>query len=242
MSWYNQHVKWPFDRRKSRMDPQAFLATIADFHWLDYWALVGRWQAVLGPGRVAVAILEPGQVEDVTGDFLDRLGLGPRRALEPGLSDERTNDSLPVHLLEIARSLELFDMRPGQRMRVLNALRAGLADKASPARDGLFARGARRHPRPLRRVQPPARPGGLRPRGAVSRAAAGAGRRLLPLSRPAPRDPARRLDRAGGPRAAEPALRAARVALASPHLLGGSARPALGRGRPPVADGPVSPR
>jgi hypothetical protein len=135
MSWYNQHVKWPFDRRKSRMDPQAFLATIADFHWLDYWALVGRWQAVLGPGRVAVAILEPGQVEDVTGDFLDRLGL----AIGPGreglvFSDERTNDSLPVHLLEIARSLELFDMRPGQRLRVLNALRAGLADKASPAR------------------------------------------------------------------------------------------------------------
>ena len=36
MSWYNQHVKWPFDPRKSRMDPVAFLDTIADFHWLDY--------------------------------------------------------------------------------------------------------------------------------------------------------------------------------------------------------------
>jgi hypothetical protein len=135
MSWYNQHVKWPFDRRKSRMDPAAFLAAIADFHWLDYWALIGRWQAVLGPGRVAVAILEPGQVEDVTGDFLDRLGIGPGPGRE-GLtfSDERTNDSLPVHLLEIARSLGLFDMRPGQRLRVLNALQAGLADKAGPAR------------------------------------------------------------------------------------------------------------
>lgn len=137
MSWYNQHVKWPFDRRKSRMDPAAFLATIADFHWLDYWALIDRWQAVLGPGRVAVAILEAGQVEDVTGDFLDRLG--PGLAIGPGreglaFSDERTNDSLPVHLLEIARSLGLFDMRPGQRLRVLNALQAGLADKAGPAR------------------------------------------------------------------------------------------------------------
>ncbi len=131
MSWYNQHVKWPFDRQKSRMDPQAFLATIADFHWLDYAALFGRWQAALGPGGVAVAILETGQVEDVTGDFLARLGLG-REGLD--FSDERANDSLPVHLLEIARSLGLFDMRPGQRLRVLNALRAGLADKASPAR------------------------------------------------------------------------------------------------------------
>ena len=50
MSWYNQHVKWPFDREKSRMDPQAFLATLEDFHWLDYERLLGRWSAVLGAG------------------------------------------------------------------------------------------------------------------------------------------------------------------------------------------------
>ena len=131
MSWYNQHVKWPFDPRKSRMDPVAFLDTIADFHWLDYAALIERWQEVLGRGRVAIGILEPGQVEDVTSDFLGQLGLSRDGFV---FRDERTNDSLPVHLLEIARSLELFDMRPGQRMRVLNALRAGLADKATAAR------------------------------------------------------------------------------------------------------------
>ena len=46
-----------------------------------------------------------------------------------------------MHLLEITRSLELFDMRPGQRLRVLNALRAGLADKATAART-VIRRGA----------------------------------------------------------------------------------------------------
>lgn len=131
MSWYNQHVKWPFDRRKSRMDPTAFLATIDDFHWLDYAALVDRWRAVLGRERVAVGVLETGQVEDVTSDFLGRLGLGRDGFV---FDQERTNDSLPVHLLEIARNLELFDMRPGRRLRVLNALRAGLADKKTEAR------------------------------------------------------------------------------------------------------------
>ena len=131
MSWYNQHVKWPFDPVKSRLDPQAFLAAIDDFHWLDYARLLGRWSAALGEGRVAAAVLEKGQVEDVTPDFLARLGIDAA-GLE--LDAERTNDSLPVHMLEIARHLGLFELRGGKRMRLLNALRAGLADRAPAGR------------------------------------------------------------------------------------------------------------
>jgi len=131
MSWYNQHVKWPFDPVKSRLDPQAFLAAIDDFYWIDYARLLGRWSAALGEGRVAAAVLETGQVEDVTTDFLARLGIDAA-GLE--LDAERTNDSLPVHMLEIARHLGLFELRGGKRMRVLNALRAGLADRAPAGR------------------------------------------------------------------------------------------------------------
>ena len=129
MSWYNQHVKWPFDRRKSQMDPAAFLAGIEDFYWLDYQVLLGRWRAVLGPGRVRVRVVERGQVEDVSDDFLDGLGVSRDGLETPG----RINDSLPVHVLEIARNLGLFEMKGGRRTRVLNALRAGLADRAPAA-------------------------------------------------------------------------------------------------------------
>ena len=87
MSWYNQHVKWPFDPVKSRLDPQAFLAAIDDFYWIDYARLLGRWSAALGEGRVAAAVLETGQVEDVTTDFLARLGIDAA-GLE--LDEERT--------------------------------------------------------------------------------------------------------------------------------------------------------
>jgi hypothetical protein len=130
-SWYNQHVKWPFDRQKSRMDPQAFLATLEDFHWLDYERLLGRWSAVLGEGRVGVAVLEKGQVEDATADFLARAGIDPA-GLE--LDAERINDSLPVHMLELARHLGLHELKGGKRTRVLNALREGLADRAPAGR------------------------------------------------------------------------------------------------------------
>ena len=127
MSWYNQHVKWPFDARKSRMDPQAFLATLEDFHWLDYERLLGRWSAVLGEERVGVAVLEKGQVEDATADFLARAGIDPAGL---ALDAERANDSLPVHMLEIARHLGLHEMKGGKRQRVIAALKAGLADRA----------------------------------------------------------------------------------------------------------------
>jgi hypothetical protein len=131
MSWYNQHVKWPFNREKSRMDPQAFLAAIDDFYWIDYARLLGRWSEVLGEARVGAAVVERGQVEDATGDFLARLGVEAG-----GLEDEgaRTNDSLPVHMLEVARHLGLYELKGGRRMKLLTALRSGLADKAPAVR------------------------------------------------------------------------------------------------------------
>jgi hypothetical protein len=131
MSWYNQHVKWPFNREKSRMDPQQFLAAIDDFYWIDYARLLGRWSEVLGEARVAAAVVEKGQVEDAAGDFLARLGVA-RDGLEG--DDERANDSLPVHVLEIARHLGLYELKGGRRMKLLNALRAGLADRAPAGR------------------------------------------------------------------------------------------------------------
>ena len=130
-SWYNQHVKWPFDRVKSRLDSQAFLTTIEDFHWLDYERLLGRWSAALGEGRVAVAVLEKGQVEDAAADLLARAGIDP---IGLDLDAERVNDSLPVHMLEIARHLGLFELKGGKRTRLLNALREGLADRAPAPR------------------------------------------------------------------------------------------------------------
>lgn len=131
MSWYNQHVKWPFEPRKAEMDPAAFLSTLEDFYWLDFARLVGRWESVLGYDNVSIAVVERGQVENVLTDFLARVGIE-----SAGLSfdRERVNDSLPVHVLEIARHLGLAKMAPAKRYRLLNALTAGLSDKAPEAK------------------------------------------------------------------------------------------------------------
>ncbi|MFO7855489.1 MAG: hypothetical protein R6V44_09790 [Paracoccaceae bacterium] len=135
-SWYNQHVKWPFDRRKSRMSPTRFLAAIDDFHWLDFEATLARWADALGEEAVEIAPVErgfaaEGQVADVIGDFVARLGLDGGGFERPAT---RHNDSMPVHCLELARHMGLFEMGPKARMRVNDALRKGLAHHATAAR------------------------------------------------------------------------------------------------------------
>lgn len=126
MSWYNQHVKWPWHRQKSRMDPAAFLTSIDDYYWLDYATMLERWTDILGADRMRVRVVEQQQVTDVTRDFAGLLG--------PDLSmlsfeSERINDSLSVQALEIARHLGIFELGPVKRQKLLAALRNGLADK-----------------------------------------------------------------------------------------------------------------
>ncbi len=130
MSWYNQHVKWPFDRLKSKMGKREFLDSIGDYHWLDYATLIERWTAMLGAGNVSAAVVEPGQVENVIEDFATRIGI-PHEKLPADVS--RKNDSMPVHLLEVARNLGLFDLAPKARIRLIQALRASLEHKAQSA-------------------------------------------------------------------------------------------------------------
>ena len=131
MSWYNQHVKWPFDRQKSKMGKTEFLGSVGDFYWLDYATLLDKWTSVLGAQNVSAAVVEKGQVENVIADFVSRIEI-PLDALD--VEVKRKNDSLPVHLIEIARNLGLFDLPPNARTRVLRALHMGLAHKADPAK------------------------------------------------------------------------------------------------------------
>lgn len=130
-SWYNQHVKWPFNRRKSRMSPAEFLDAIEDFWWLDYAAVLDRWAEALGEARVSLAVVERGGLADVTEDFRAHAGLTQRGLVR---AEERSNDSLPVHALEIARHMGLFELKGGDRYRVNEALRRGLAGLGGEAR------------------------------------------------------------------------------------------------------------
>jgi hypothetical protein len=120
MSWYNQHIKWPFSRRHSTMTPQQFLGCLDEFYWLDFDQTVSRWEAALGTDKVAVRVVEKGQVGDVVTDFLELMNI----PLSDIVLDKAThNDSLPTEALEFARQVGLIDMKAGKRLQAVNFMR-----------------------------------------------------------------------------------------------------------------------
>jgi hypothetical protein len=120
MSWYNQHVKWPFSRRHSKMNPQQFLACLPEFYWLDFDHTVGLWEAALGTDKIAVRVVEKGQVSDVVSDFFALMGIATDKI---DFDNATHNDSLPIETLEFARRIGMIDMKPGRRLHVVNFLR-----------------------------------------------------------------------------------------------------------------------
>lgn len=145
MSWYNQHVKWPFSRRHSTMTPREFLGSIEEFHWLDFDRLLDRWDAALGPGRLTVRIVETGQVSDTVSDFLHHVGI-EARSLD--IADAQQNDSLPPEMLEFARRAGMYDLSGAARATVIRLLQeagrtAGCAARTlytAAERQGVLAR------------------------------------------------------------------------------------------------------
>lgn len=140
-SWYNQHVKWPFDERKSELSPQEFVRTLNEYHWLDYERLLKRWENAVGFNNVHVGVIERGQTGDVVADFARILCLA-----EGDLAADRAreNDSLPVAALEIARHMGLHDMADRERDLIVSALRRAFGGRPERG-ESVFAPAERLH-------------------------------------------------------------------------------------------------
>lgn len=121
MSWYNQHVKWPFSRRHSVMTPKEFLGCLDEFYWLDFNAMLGLWADSLGRDKVRVRIIEKGQVTDAITDFLSLAGIDGSR-LE--MADALQNDSLPTEMLEYVRAAGMYDIKNPERVAIIEFLQA----------------------------------------------------------------------------------------------------------------------
>lgn len=121
MSWYNQHIKWPFSRRHSAMTPAEFLGCLDEFYWLDFERMLGLWEAALGREKVHVRIIEKGQVTDAIGDFLALAGIdGSKLRLDAALQ----NDSLPTEMLEYVRAAGMYDIKNPERVAIIEFLQA----------------------------------------------------------------------------------------------------------------------
>jgi hypothetical protein len=148
MSWYNQHVKWPFSRRHSVMTPGEFLGCLDEFYWLDFDRMLALWEGALGRQKVHVRIIERGQVSDAIGDFFTLTGIDASRLR---LEDTLQNDSLPTEMLEYVRAAGMYDIKNPERVAIIEFLQgvaksAGLKAKTvytAAERQGVLDRFAR---------------------------------------------------------------------------------------------------
>ena len=131
MSWYNQHVKWPFSRRHSVMTPKEFLGCLDEFYWLDFNAMLGLWADALGRDKVRVRVIEKGQVTDAIADFLSLAGIDGSR-LE--MAEALQNDSLPTEMLEYVRAAGMYDIKNPERVAIIGFLQAAAKSAGCNAR------------------------------------------------------------------------------------------------------------
>ncbi|MBZ5486450.1 hypothetical protein HW452_02820 [Halomonas aquamarina] len=119
-SWYNQHIKWPWDKKFSTATPQFFVDNIDDFYWIDYLSFLNNIQGKIGSERLHVKAVAPGYVNDTVKDLIEELGLN----VEALHSYKHTNESLSAGQLEVLRRVDLFDSSGRERANILEALKS----------------------------------------------------------------------------------------------------------------------
>lgn len=120
-SWYNQNIKWPWDKKFSHCRPAYFLKHYKDFYWLDYFKLLQGITDVLGREKLYVNVVDQLGVKNTTQDFLDQAGI---ECVIPS-NLENTNSSISTAKLDILRRIDLLTLGNANKakVKILNALR-----------------------------------------------------------------------------------------------------------------------
>ena len=113
MSWYNQHVRWPFDRRKSQMSPDEFLDTIDDYYWLNFDRLADLWASAVSRSNLHLCVMKSGHNEELLEEIAPDIQLTQLK---------KDNSSITPEALELLRRIELFDLNNNQRMKIIKSV------------------------------------------------------------------------------------------------------------------------
>lgn len=117
-SWYNQHIKWPWDSKFSSATPEFFINHMEDFYWIDYKCLLDRIVSVVPRQQLYINVAGTGWIKDTVSDFLSHVGID-QRWLNPY---QDGNASLTTARLDIVRRLDLYHLPPKARKRILSVL------------------------------------------------------------------------------------------------------------------------
>ncbi|QEM82177.1 hypothetical protein [Halomonas binhaiensis] len=118
-SWYNQHIKWPWDKKFSSCTPEAFLTDFSrDFYWMNYKSLLERLEKIFGKNNLKLNVVDSYGVKDTVKDFMQVVGIDSRWLN----SYKDQNASLSSVKLDIIRRLDVYDLKPAERHKVIRAI------------------------------------------------------------------------------------------------------------------------
>lgn len=118
-SWYNQHVRVPWDRKYSSRSFDYFRENIEDFYWIDYQKLLGRISKLILPSRLYVNTIQRGFVENSVEDFMMHCGIDTAWMV---LGSDQ-NRSLSSAKIDILRRMNLIDIEPEKRWKIIKLVR-----------------------------------------------------------------------------------------------------------------------
>lgn len=121
-SWYFQNVKWQWNPKYCHLSFAEFMAHRADFHWIDYDAVLHRLETVFGAENIHLTVHESGQMPGgPVATFARHIGFDTLDGLE---EPRHVNSSLSPMMSEFIRHLP-FDTAPdAYRHKLVNACAA----------------------------------------------------------------------------------------------------------------------
>lgn len=114
-SWYNQHNRWPWDKKVRALSTTEFLDYSTNFHWIDYDKLLSRMEKVVGQDHIHVQTLGDGGVKDSLSDICEYLKIN--------IDDldilSQPNASLSPIKLEALKRIDLLELPGHKRSKLL---------------------------------------------------------------------------------------------------------------------------
>ena len=120
-SWYNQHIKWPWDKKLSSSSPSKFLSLKNNFYWLDYYWLLSTIQRYVNKEKIKVRIYENEIINDINLDFFDLIDINVN---ELNLNKTKENSSLTKCQLDIARKINLINKSTKERRKIIKCIKS----------------------------------------------------------------------------------------------------------------------
>jgi hypothetical protein len=117
-SWYNQNIRWPWNKKFSSASPEYFLSSLKDFYWIDYDALLRMLSDIFGENNIKVNLADKFGVKDTVSDFLKITGIDHRWLNKY----TALNESTSKNKIDLLRKIDILGLPDGKKRAILKAI------------------------------------------------------------------------------------------------------------------------